>query len=178
METKDYWSLGLSCSAIVITIIWNLLNRKYTNDTAKAVRGENFAYEEWKSKRGEVLKSLREFESGYRAFNALSHGADQPKELKTKIEECGRKLVDAHGSLMTELGRIGPNWEQFGYGVEVGGESDWDQINTALFLASKQPKSPEIRHAISSIRAFGLSITRTIQEEISIKTNEHDPVKW
>lgn len=163
--------------ALATTIVWNLLNRRHTDDTAKRIRGESFAFDEWKSKRSEVMRTLRELEANFDRLRALSSGGHSMEELLSEIAEEGRSLTIAHQALLRELDRVGDQWADFGYGAENGGERDWDQVHTILDDARQQNDADAARARLLLLEGHAQSISKTIIGELSIATAEHDPNK-
>jgi hypothetical protein len=177
VEPKDYLSVGLSFAALATTIIWNIANRRHTDRTATRIRGESFAFDEWKGRRAEVLRTLRELEAGFARLKALSKGAHQHKDLQDEIEKEGRALTVSHQALLSELDRANPGWSSFGYGVVSGGESDWDQVHTILDDARQQSEPSAMRARLALLDGNAKSISDVIIAELRVATAEHDPIK-
>jgi hypothetical protein len=72
VDTKDFLTLGMSGLALATIVVWNILNRRHTDSVAKSIRSEAFTLDEWKSKRSEVLRTLRELEAGFDRLRSLT----------------------------------------------------------------------------------------------------------
>ncbi|MEH3103701.1 MAG: hypothetical protein PGN12_07320 [Sphingomonas phyllosphaerae] len=178
METKDYISLGLSSAALITTIVWNIANRRHTDNVARQTRSDSFHLDEWKAKRSEIMKALREVEAGFARLHALTKGAHAPRELKEEISKEGRDLTIAHQALIRELERVDPAWGDLAYGnIDADGERDWDRVHTAIDGA-RQARSADLgRVALATLTQHAQSLRSGVEEELAIKTAEHNPIK-
>lgn len=178
METKDLISIGLSGVALITTVVWNLLNRRHTDKVARQIRGEGFAFDEWKSQRAEILRTLRAFEDGFDRLRLLTGGAHSADELAIEIEKEGKALTSSHAALFRELERVDVSWGEFAYGADLNGERDWDLIHTLLDDARQQTDAGEMRLRLQQLQGHGSSIRTIVGAELRVKTSEHDPIKF
>jgi hypothetical protein len=175
METKDYWSLGISILALCVTVIWNLHNRKHTNGIAKQIRSEAFTLDDWKTKRSDVLRALRDLEASFDRLRVLTTGAHGKNALDDQIANEGRTLTLAFNALQRELERIAPTWVVIAYGDEKGGETDWDQIHTILDQARQLQDPDAMRAHLKGIEVCAKSISTKINGSLVQRTAELDP---
>lgn len=175
METKDFITLGMSGVALLTTIVWNLHNRRHTDRVAREIRSETFTLDEWKSKRSEVLRTLRELEASFDRLRSLVTGAHQADALDKEVETEGRSLTSAFGALQRELDRIGPVWAEIAYGETQGGETDWDLVH-AILDDVRSINDPDAKRArLAAVGVHGRSIAATINRQLTLRTAELDP---
>lgn len=176
MQIKDYLTLGFSILALVVTVLWNLHNRKYTNQVADRIRSDNFALDEWRSKRAEVLRNLREVEAIFDRLRVLISGAHTKANLDDEIETHGRSLIYAFSALLRELERINHTWLTIGYGkADAAGETDWDHTNTILAEVRALNDPDDMRSRLSLLDARGKSIAAEVNAKLNERTAELDP---
>jgi hypothetical protein len=135
LTAKDIVMAVLAGSGLLVTIVWNLQNRWHTDRTARQIRADAFAFDEWKSHRTEILQALRTLEASSSRLIILAKGAHKRDALLEEITKEGLKLAEAHLGLLREMERARhvPDWGPLAYGkVDAQGESDWDRLNTIL----------------------------------------------
>lgn len=177
LNTKDILTLGLASLSLIVTIVWNLLNRRHTDRLAAKVRTEAFALDDWINKRDEVWRTLRALESVADRILALARGAHQKDDLITLLNLEGVNLALAHQSLFKELTRPGsdPAWSQMAYGVRENDETDWDRLNTVLREVGELTDPAAMRERLKDIEEHMNSISGTVGAQIEARNAEHRP---
>ncbi len=181
---KEYGSWFLSGLTLLVTVIWNISNRRYTDRKASDVRTAAFAFAAWKDLRDPVLARLREFEAKGNDLQALTIGNDNLPDLIKKIHQCGYALTTSHLALEGDLTRMRSRevkvdqWIELANGVVTGSESDWDKINTLIDRAVNRPTADECRDQLRSILLLVRSIGNVINSHIAIENASHDPDKF
>jgi hypothetical protein len=177
LTTKDVLALAIAGTSLLVTIVWNLQNRRHTDRVAKRLRSESFELDEWKSKRAEVLRTLRAFEDVARRLLVLATGAHQKDDLIKQINLEGPNLSFAHKSLIDELKRASddPDWSPLAYGVTVGGERDWDRLNQVLHDVGQLAEPDAMRTRLKDIEANVQSISRVVGDRIDERNLELRP---
>lgn len=175
LTAKDIGTWVLSGGGILITVIWNLHNRRYTDRVARNLRRDTVAFDEWKTQRAELLRCIRQLEACGNRLLTLTKGAHDAAALTEKINDEGRVLVEAHGSLLAELDRT--EWPQsasFAYGPSVAGETAWDRLNTLLAEATGDfPEAADMRNHLKGIPPLLAHISQGLNEKMKQVTAWH-----
>lgn len=168
----------MSGAALFTTVGWNLQNRWHTDRVARRIRGEAFAFDEWKSQRTEVLRVLRQVEEKFGELDLLGRSANKPPELKKRIAEIGQDVTRLHLSLQRELERVDADWVACAYGADYQGESDWDCIHSSLVDIALTTNQQQIIGHIETIVRHSRGVSAAVNLQVRIRTAEHDPVKY
>lgn len=165
---------GLS---LVITVGWNFLNRRHTDQVAREIRSESFDLEQWKETRTEITRALREFEDAASGIGLLSRGGHSAEQLLTELDRENMKLAQKHVALTRELDRAAfqPSWVVYAYGGVVAGESDWDRLNSVLIDVTGLADADTIRRELKAVGDYAHEIAETINEIIRKRTRELHP---
>ncbi|HEX7782135.1 MAG TPA: hypothetical protein VF509_04960 [Sphingobium sp.] len=180
---KEVGSWLLSGTALVVTVIWNIHNRRYTDRKSGEVRTATFAYAAWKDLRDPVLARLREFEAKGHELQALTVGTDAQEALIQKVHSIGYSLTIAFLALEKDLTRVRSTevseevWLPLANGLMIAGETDWDRINTAIHDAAAAPTADECRTLLKGVDPLILSIGMGINANIAVENASHDPNK-
>lgn len=180
---KEIGSWAISCLALLVTVIWNLQNRFYTDKKAAEVRTATFAYAAWKDLRDPVLSRLREFEGRGHELQALTVGSDDLPELVKKIHAVGYSLTTAFLALEEDLKRVRSTevaetvWLPSASGLKIGGETDWDRINTVIADAVAAATADDCRNLLKGIHPLIRSIGKGLSAHIAVENAAHDPNK-
>jgi len=177
--TKDLVTWTLTGIGFLATFIWNFANRAHTNRIAKKIRQENFDFDEWKSERAEIMRTLRAVEASTARISVMAKGASDREKLLAEVRTEGVTLVMAHLALLRELerGRHNPCWSTLAYGRTKDGESDWDRLNSVLAAAEAEADADAMREHLSFVEPHMKAISKLIEDEVRVATAEHTPMK-
>ncbi|PHQ63058.1 MAG: hypothetical protein COC10_08140 [Sphingobium sp.] len=180
---KEFGSWALSAFALVVTVLWNLHNRRYTDRKAAETRTATFAFSAWKDLRDPVLARLREFEARGNELQALTVSFDNLDELVKKVHAIGYALTTAHLALEDDLSRMrsrevaSDKWLSLANGLQTGSESDWDKIITIITDAVSKTTRDECRETLKAAHPLIRSIGKCVNAQIAIENAAHDPDK-
>lgn len=177
LEAKDYFTLGISSASLLTTIVWNLSNRRHTDRVARKLRGEAFAFDEWKLSRSEIRRTLRALEDRFDEIALLTDTADDAVALKTKLSEAGKALTRAQIALGRELSRAEDAWTPLAFGPEVDGETAWDRVNQIIADIRALDNADAMRLRLPELKPLFDAISQGIEAEVRVRTIEHNPVK-
>jgi hypothetical protein len=177
MAWKDLFTVGIAVMSLIVTVVWNLQNRLHTDRVAKKIRSEGFAFDEWKENRSEILRALRDLEAAAEGISLLARGAHGKDDLLQEVNAEALALTRNQLRLLRELERASPlvDWTPLAYGSVLGGESDWDRLNTIVGDLSDLESADDIRQALLGIVPHVRGIAKLVNEEIRVKNSEHDP---
>lgn len=179
IATKDIVTWCVTGVGLLVTLGWNLQNRRRTDRIATDLRGEAFRLDEWKGKRSAIATRLADFESAAASIAALTRGAHDAAGLREELTKQNQLLITAHEALLRVLQRTDRNWEALAFGRTQGTESDWDQLNTILAdTAEIESDATAMRSKLAAAQPFVTSIAELILEHVNATTASFDPVKW
>jgi hypothetical protein len=169
--TKDYVTWFFT----IVALAWNAYNFCY----ARKIRRDAFELDEWKLERGEVLRTIRDFEDEMSLLLSLSNGAHEIEPLREQITEANMKIALAHRKLVREIERsnilkVAPS---LAYGVTFEGESAWDRINEALGEVALIDDPNHVRSRLSRIVAISQTIVSGIEGALNAQRIHYSTTK-
>jgi hypothetical protein len=181
--TKEFVTWGFSAAALIITCVWNALNRRHANKQARDLREATYAFTYWKDQRDPILTALRSFEGKAHEIQALTVLSDDSDELNKKIHAINYSLVAAHSALARDLTRLRSNeieierWPALAYGPVVAGESAWDRIQTLIESVTEMADASAARTRLKDVAPLVESIGTGLVDAISAENAAHKPHK-
>ena len=166
----------------VITMGWNFLNRRHSNELAASIRKDNFALDQWNSVRDSIEACLTAFSEAALELSLIH--SQTLAELKLQCETSLRILTLKQDLLAQALKTAdetyyvdGDDWEPMANGPEVDLETSWDhvvaigeQIRAARSIAA-------VKNAILPAKIQVRDICDPIRQRVRVETIKHDPDK-
>jgi hypothetical protein len=174
--TKDIVTTGLTVGNILLTVTWNILNRRHTDTMSRRNRRDSLAFDEWKVQRSELMSCLRKLEAAVSNVCVLANGKHAVDPLIDEINKEGRNVTNAHAALLRELDRTGwPEAPNFAYGPtsDSSGETAWDELNNILAEATEMDDADQIRHLLAGINPLFNRIAAALNGNVRAVTQWH-----
>lgn len=174
---KDALTIGIAVTSLIVTVLWNLHNRRHTDRVALKIRADAYETDRWKSQRDEVLRLLRKLEGAAARIVVLHKGAHSREDLLAEINKNLLAMTEAYMALYKELERCtyDCSWGPLAEGKIVDGESDWDRLNSILSEAGDLPAPEDIRLQLPLIDDHIRSIAVMVNGELRVRDAELDP---
>lgn len=164
----------------LITMVWNLLNRRHSNALAARIRNENFKLDQWNSVRDRIEACLDAFNEAVSELS-IAHGATLP-ELKKQCGDLLRSLTLKQDLLAQALKAAnhnyyadGDDWEQMANGPTHDTETSWDNVMAIGEQVRLARSSVKVMAAVAPAKGWCAEICDPIRVRVRAETIKHDP---
>jgi hypothetical protein len=165
---------------LLITMSWNLLNRRHSNKLAARIRNENFKLDQWNSVRDRIETCLGAFNEAVSELS-IAHGDTLP-ELKKQCGDLLRSLTLKQDLLAQALKAAdqnyyadGDDWEQMANGLTHDTETSWDNVMAIGEQVRLARSSAKVMSAVAAAKESCGEICDPIRVRVRVETIKHDP---